>query len=150
MALRTRLSLAFICTVLVPVLAGAIVVLIAVPRVLHSQIANRLRTAGVGVTNVLSAKCTEAAQAAQLLGVEVATLGPAGAVNHMVASNAVGYAVVAGPGDTIVASAGSLPGAPGTKTPSPALLNSCAARLAERQLRDLEQRAPWRSPAARH
>jgi len=99
MALRTRLSLAFICTVLVPVLAGAIVVLIAVPRVLHSQIANRLRTAGVGVTNVLSAKCTEAAQAAQLLGVEVATLGPAAAVNHMVASNAVGYAVVAGPGD---------------------------------------------------
>jgi two-component system, cell cycle response regulator len=126
MALRTRLSLAFICTVLVPVLAGAIVVLIAVPRVLHSQIANRLRTASVGVTNVLSAKCTEAAQAAQLLGVEVATLGPAVAVNHMVASNAVGYAVVAGPGGTIVASAGSLPGAPGTKTPPPAVLNSCA------------------------
>jgi two-component system cell cycle response regulator len=129
MALRTRLSLAFICTVLVPVLAGAIVVLIAVPRVLHSQIANRLRTAGVGVTNVLSAKCTEAAQVAQLLGVEVATLGPALAVNHLVTSNAVGYAVVAGPGGTIVASAGSLPGAPGTKTPPPALLNSCAPGL---------------------
>jgi two-component system, cell cycle response regulator len=129
MALRTRLSLAFICTVLVPVVAGAIVVLIAVPRVLHSQIANRLRTASVGVTNVLSAKCTEAAQAAQLLGVEVATLGPSSAVNHMVASNAVGYAVVAGPGGTIVASAGSLPGAPGTKTPAPALLNSCAPGL---------------------
>jgi two-component system cell cycle response regulator len=133
MALRTRLSLAFICTVLVPVLAGAIVVLIAVPRVLHSQIANRLRTAGVGVTNVLSAKCTEAAQAAQLLGVEVATLGPASAVNHMVANNAVGYAVVAGPGGTIVASAGSLPGAPGTKTPSPAVLNSCAPGAADVQ-----------------
>ncbi|HTC69986.1 MAG TPA: diguanylate cyclase, partial [Acidothermaceae bacterium] len=127
MALRTRLSLAFICTVLVPVLAGAIVVLIAVPRVLHSQIANRLRTAGVGVTNVLSARCTEAGQAAQLLGVEVATLGPSAAVNHMVSSNAVGYAVVAGPGGAIVASAGSLPGAPGTKTPPPALLNSCTS-----------------------
>ncbi len=78
MALRTRLSLAFVLIVLVPILVGAIAVLIAVPHILKSQIGTRLRTAGVSVTDVLSARCTQAQQAAQLLGLEVATHRPAG------------------------------------------------------------------------
>src|ERR1700722_450729 len=60
MALRTRLSLAFVLIVLIPILVGAIAVLIAVPHILKSQIGTRLRTAGVSVTDVLAARCTQA------------------------------------------------------------------------------------------
>ncbi len=123
MALRTRLSLAFVLIVLIPILVGAIAVLIAVPHILKSQIGTRLRTAGVSVTDVLSARCTQAQQAAQLLGLEVAALGPQAAVSHMVSDHAVDYAVVSGSNGAIVASAGILAGAPaqvGTST-----LNSC-------------------------
>jgi two-component system, cell cycle response regulator len=123
MALRTRLSLAFVLIVLIPILVGAIAVLIAVPHVLKSQIGTRLRTAGVSVTDVLSARCTQAQQAAQLLGLEVATQGPQAAVTHMVSDHTVDYAVVSGSNGAIVASAGKLAGVPaqvGTST-----LNSC-------------------------
>ena len=123
MALRTRLSLAFVLIVLVPILVGAIAVLIAVPQVLKSQIATRLRTAGVSVTDVLSARCMQAQQAAQLLGLEVATLGPQAAVTHLVSDRAVDYAVVSGSDGAIVASAGQLAGAPAQVAPS--VLNSC-------------------------
>jgi two-component system, cell cycle response regulator len=123
MALRTRLSLAFVLIVLVPILVGAIAVLVAVPHVLKSQIGTRLRTAGVSVTDVLSARCTQAQQAAQLLGNEVATLGPQAAVTHMVSDHAVDYAVVSGSDGAIVASAGQLAGAPAQVATS--ALNSC-------------------------
>jgi two-component system, cell cycle response regulator len=123
MALRTRLSLAFVLIVLVPILVGAIAVLVAVPQILNSQIGTRLRTAGVSVTSVLSAKCTQAQQAAQLLGLEVATLGPQAAVTHMVSDHAVDYAVVSGSNGAIVASAGQLAGAPAQVAPT--VLNSC-------------------------
>jgi two-component system cell cycle response regulator len=125
MALRTRLSLAFVLIVLIPILVGAIAVLIAVPHVLKSQIGTRLRTAGVSVTDVLSARCTQAQQAAQLLGFEVATQGPQAAVTHMVSDHAVDYAVVSGSDGAIVASAGQLAGAPAQVAKTPAILNSC-------------------------
>ena len=123
MALRTRLSLAFVLIVLIPILVGAIAVLIAVPHILKSQIGTRLRTAGVSVTDVLSARCTQAQQAAQLLGLEVATVGPQAAVTHMVSDHAVDYAVVSGSNGAIVASAGQLTGAQTAKAPT--VLNSC-------------------------
>jgi two-component system, cell cycle response regulator len=125
MALRTRLSLAFVLIVLVPILVGAIVVLVAVPHILKSQIGTRLRTAGVSVTDVLSARCTQAQQAAQLLGLEVATRGPQAAVTQMVSDYAVDYAVVSGSDGAIVASAGQLAGAPAQAALTPAVLNSC-------------------------
>src|SRR5665213_2986033 len=124
MALRTRLSLAFVLIVLIPILVGAIAVLIAVPHVLKSQIGARLRTAVVSVTDVLSARGTQTQQAAQLLGFEVATRGPQAAVTQLVSDHTVDYAVVSGSNGAIVASAGKLAGAPaqvGTST-----LNSCA------------------------
>ena len=125
MALRTRLSLAFVLIVLVPILVGAIAVLIAVPHILKSQIGTRLRTAGVSVTDVLSARCTQAQLAAQLLGREVATSGPQAAVTQMVADHTVDYAVVSGSDGAIVASAGQLAGAPAQVAKTPAVLNSC-------------------------
>src|SRR5450755_301271 len=125
MALRTRLSLAFVLIVLVPILVGAIAVLIAVPHILKSQIGTRLRTAGVSVTDVLSARCTQAQQAAQLLGFEVATNGPQAAVTGMVSDHAVDYAVVSGSDGAIVASAGQLASAPAQVAKTPANLNSC-------------------------
>src|SRR5665213_3629819 len=124
MALRSRLSLAFVFVVLLPVLVGSLVVLIAVPRILREQIGDRLRTASVSVTDVLAARCTEANQAAQLLGLEVAALGPAAAVKQMVTAGTVDYAVVAGANSAVVASAGRLPNGT-TPTPLPAVLNSC-------------------------
>ena len=127
MALRSRLSLAFVFVVLVPVLAGSLVVLIAVPHILRDQIGDRLRTASVNVTDVLAARCTEANQAAQLLGLEVAALGPAAAVKQMVGAGTVDYAVVEGQNATIAASAGQLRGGT-TPTPLPAVLNSCGDR----------------------
>jgi two-component system cell cycle response regulator len=123
MALRTRLSLAFVLIVLTPILVGAIAVVIAVPHILKSQIGTRLRTAGVSVTDVLSARCTQAQLAAQLLGLEVATLGPQAAVTHLVAEHTVDYAVVSGSNGAIVASAGQLAGAPAHAGTS--ALNSC-------------------------
>jgi two-component system cell cycle response regulator len=123
-ALRTRLALAFVFVVLVPVLVGSVIVLISVPRILHNQIGGRLRTASVGVADVLAARCVQATQAAQLLGLEVATSDPASAVKFMVESHAVDYAVVEGPNQTIVASAGQLPRAQ-APTPLPEVLDSC-------------------------
>jgi two-component system cell cycle response regulator len=123
MALRTRLSLAFVLIVLIPILVGAIAVMIAVPHILKSQIGTRLRTAGVSVTDVLSARCTQAQLAAQVLGLKVATSGPQAAVTQMVADHTVDYAVVSGSNGTIVASAGKLAGAPAQVRTS--TLNSC-------------------------
>ena len=127
MTLRSRLSLAFVFVVMVPVLVGSLVVLIAVPRILRDQIGDRLRTASVNVTDVLAARCTEANQAAQILGLEVAALGPAAAVKQMVTAGTVDYAVVAGANSTVVASAGRLPNGT-TPTPLPDVLNSCGDR----------------------
>ena len=124
MALRTRLSLAFVFTVLVPVLAGSIVVLIAVPGILRNQIGGRLRTASVSVSGVLASRCAAAQQATQLLGLKVAALGPQAAVQQMVSNHVVDYAVVEGQNGTVVASAGTLPKAPTTQ-PLPEVLNSC-------------------------
>src|SRR5450432_2797159 len=124
MTLRTRLSLAFVFTVLVPVLVGSIVVLIAVPGILHNQIGGRLRTAGVSVAGVLASRCAAAEQATQLLGLKVAALGPQTAVNQVGGSHVVDYAVVEGPNSTVVAAAGTLPKAP-TPQPLPDVLNSC-------------------------
>ncbi len=124
MALRTRLSLAFVFVVLVPVLVGSLIVLIAVPRILHTQIGSRLRTSSISVADVLTARCTQAAQAAQLLGLKAAAFGPASAVKQMVDSHAVDYAVVEGANQSVVASAGKVPAAK-TPTPLPEVLNSC-------------------------
>ncbi|MDQ1485805.1 MAG: hypothetical protein QOJ62_1498 [Actinomycetota bacterium] len=124
MALRTRLSLAFVMVVLVPVLVGSIIVSIVVPNILHNQIAGRLRIARTSVADVLAARCVQASQAAQLLGLEVAALGPAQAVQQMVGSHAVDYAVVEGSNGDVVAAAGALPSA-SVRQPLPEILNSC-------------------------
>lgn len=127
MALRTRLSLAFVVVVLLPVVVGAILVLVVAPSTLHDQVAGRLRTARASVTEMLAARCSEASQAAQLLGLQVAALGPQSAVEQAVQNSGVGYAVVEDSSGRVVASAGSLPNAPpsaGAK-PSPAVLDSC-------------------------
>jgi diguanylate cyclase (GGDEF)-like protein len=123
-ALRTRLSLAFVLVVLVPVVVGAIVVAVVAPRVLHSQTSGRLRTAESSVADVIAARCREAEQAAQILGLEVAAVGPQQATQGMVATSAVDYAVVESSTGAVVASAGSLPGAP-TGTPLADVLDSC-------------------------
>lgn len=127
MALRTRLSLAFVVVVLLPVVVGAILVLVVAPSALHDQVAGRLRTARASVTEMLAARCSEAAQAAQLLGLQVATLGPQAAVEQAVGNSGVGYAVVEDTSGRVVASAGSLPNAPSSAgpKPTPSALDSC-------------------------
>ena len=127
MALRTRLSLAFVVVVLLPVVVGAILVLVVAPSTLRDQVAGRLRTARASVTEMLAARCSEATQGAQLLGLQVATLGPQAAVEQAVRTSGVGYAVVEDSSGRVVASAGSLPNAPASAgpKPSPAMLDSC-------------------------
>ena len=124
MALRTRLSLAFVVVVLVPVLVGSIIVSVVVPNILHNQSAGRLRIARTSVSDVLAARCMQANQSAQLLGLEVAALGAAQAVQQMVGSHAVDYAVVEDSKGNVAAAAGSLPGAT-VPRPLPEVLNSC-------------------------
>jgi diguanylate cyclase (GGDEF)-like protein len=126
-ALRTRLSLAFVFVVLLPVVVGAILVLVVAPSTLHDQVAGRLRTARTSVTEVLAARCNEAAQAAQLLGLEVAAVGPQAAAQRSVEQSGVGYAVVEDTSGKVVASAGSLPNAPSSvgANPLPSTLDSC-------------------------
>jgi diguanylate cyclase (GGDEF)-like protein len=125
MSLRTRLSLAFVLVVLIPVLAGSILVAVLVPDVLHNEVSGRLRGDRTSVAEVLDARCSQAAQAAQLLGLEAADIGPQAAVRQVVANAHVDYAMVENASGGVVASAGSLPGAP-ANTPSSALLDSCA------------------------
>ncbi len=127
MVLRTRLSLAFVFVVMLPVVVGAILVLVVAPRSLHDQVAGRLRTARSSVTEMLAARCSEATQAAQLLGLQVATLGPQAAVQQAVQSSGVSYAVVEDAGGRVVASAGSLPNAPSSAGAPPLAnaLDSC-------------------------
>lgn len=129
MALRTRLSLAFVFVVLLPVVVGAVLVSVVAPSALHDQVAGRLRTARTSVTEMLSARCAQAVQAAQLLGLQVATAGPQAAVQQAVRTSGVGYAVVEDAGGKVVASAGSLPNAPASvgARPLPAALDSCGA-----------------------
>ncbi len=126
-ALRTRLSLAFVVVVLLPVVVGAVLVLVVAPSTLHDQVAGRLRTARASVTEMLAARCNQAVQAAQLAGVQVATLGPQGAVQWAVQNSGVGYAVVEDSAGHVVASAGSLPKASqsGGSQPTPQALDSC-------------------------
>jgi len=126
-ALRTRLSLAFVSVVLVPVVVGAILVLVVAPQVLHSQVSGRLRTARTSVAEVLAARCNQANQAAQLLGLQVAAVGPAAAVQRVVQQSGVGYAVVEDSSGKAVATAGSLggSGSDGSK-PLPDVLSSCS------------------------
>ncbi len=124
MGLRTRLSLAFLFVVLIPIVVGSAIVAVVVPHVLHAQLDSRLRAARTSVTDVLSARCVETGEIAQQLGLEVATLGPHAAVTKLVVDHTVDYAVVDNHDGSVVASAGLLPGA-GTPTPLPAALNSC-------------------------
>lgn len=126
MALRARLSLAFVLVVLIPVVVGAIIVSVVAPRVLHDQVSGRLRIARTSVSEVIAARCNQAGQTAEILGLEVAALGPQQAVERVVRASMVDYAVVEDSAGKVVASAGSLRGAP-TATPLPAVLNSCAA-----------------------
>ena len=125
MALRTRLSLAFVFVVLVPVVVGAVLVGVVAPQLLHDQASGRLRTARASVADVLAARCSQAGQAAQLLGLEAGTLGPASAVRQVVADSGVDYAVVEDASGNVVASAGTLSGAP-TANPPADELGSCA------------------------
>ena len=115
MALRTRLSVAFVFVVLVPVVVGAVLVAVVAPRVLHDQVSGRLRTARTSVSDVIAARCNQAMQAAQILGLDVSALGPDAAVREVVSGSGVDYAVVADSSGSVVASAGSLPGAPSAK-----------------------------------
>ncbi|MGH8888293.1 MAG: diguanylate cyclase [Acidothermaceae bacterium] len=124
MALRTRLSLAFVLVVLIPVVVGAIIVAVVAPQVLHDQVSGRLRTARTSVAEVIAGRCSQATQAAQILGLDVAALGPQEAVKRVVSDSMVDYAVVEDATGNAVAAAGSLPGAPTTR-PLPAVLNSC-------------------------
>jgi len=125
-ALRTRLSLAFVFVVLIPVVVGAIIVAVVAPHVLHSQISGRLRTARTSVSDVIAARCNQAAQAAQILGLEVAELGPQAAVQRVLRDSRVDYAVVEDASGKAVASAGHLAGAP-TAVPLPDALDSCSS-----------------------
>jgi two-component system cell cycle response regulator len=124
MKLRTRLSAAFLFVVLIPVVVGSVIVSIVVPHVLQGQLDSRLRAARTSVTDVLTARCVEAGEIVQRLGLQVATEGPQAAVASLVNSHTVDYAVVDSTSGAVVASAGSL-AAPGTRTPLPAALTSC-------------------------
>jgi diguanylate cyclase (GGDEF)-like protein len=125
MALRTRLSLAFVFVVLIPVAVGAVLVAVVAPHVLYDQQSGRLRTARTTVADALAARCHDASRTAQMLGLEVAALGPQSAVQRVLADSGANYAVVVNDAGAIVASAGSLPGAP-TARPLPPALHSCA------------------------
>jgi two-component system cell cycle response regulator len=122
MALRTRLSLAFLFVVLIPVVVGSAIVAVVVPHVLQSQLDSRLRAARTSVTDVLSARCVEAGEIVQRLGLLVATNQPSTAVSQLVAAHAVDYAVVADGSGAVVASAGSLPT---SGLPAPGAVTSC-------------------------
>lgn len=126
MALRTRLSLAFVFVVLIPVVVGAVLVAVVAPHVLYDQQSARLRTARTTVVDALGARCHDAGRTAQLLGLEVAALGPKPAVAQVIAESGADYAVVVDNSGAVVASAGSLPGAP-TTHPLPSALDSCAS-----------------------
>ena len=125
MALRTRLSLAFVFVVLIPVVVGAVLVAVVAPHVLYDQQSGRLRTARTTVVDALGARCHDAGRTAQLLGLEVAALGPKPAVARVIAESGADYAVAVDDSGAIVASAGSLPGAPAAHL-LPSALDSCA------------------------
>ncbi len=123
MALRTRLSLAFIFVVLIPVVVGALLVAVVAPRVLHDQLGDRLKIARTTVADVLAAKCGDAAQTARVLGLEIAAIGPEAAVRRVLDESGADYAVVQDTTGKIVASAGGIAGA---SNASPDVFDSCA------------------------
>jgi two-component system cell cycle response regulator len=122
--LRTRLSLAFVFVVLVPVVVGGVLVAIVAPNVLRTQLGDRLGTARTSAAQVLAARCAQAMQTAQVLGLEAATLGPDTAVARARQQSGADYAVVVDTAGKPVAAAGSLPGSAGT--PALSTLDSCS------------------------
>jgi two-component system cell cycle response regulator len=113
--LRGRLSLLFALVVLAPLLAGALLVGILVPRALTNQVTERLVAGRALISENVSALCTRGALAAEIVG--RAAFGPGGspapAVRAAVDRGLASYASVAGAGGSVLAAAGNLPGVSG-------------------------------------
>lgn len=112
-SLRARLWLAFVLVVLVPVAAGAILMLTRVPSALESQVDDRLSAGRAAITEVVGDLCRTAQVGADLVAHELPAATTSAAVSDVVDRQVVGYAAVLDPAGRVVAERGTVPQLPG-------------------------------------
>lgn len=112
-SLRARLWLAFVLVVLVPVAAGAVLMLTRVPSALQSQVDERLSAGRAAITEVVGDLCRTAQVGADLVAHELPTATTSAAVADVVDRQVVGYAAVLDPAGRVVAERGTVPQLPG-------------------------------------
>ncbi|MFP5334102.1 MAG: diguanylate cyclase [Actinomycetes bacterium] len=114
MSLRVRLTLVLVTTVLLPLLAVAVVVTVLVPRVAADEVADRLEVTARSAATALTRQCTSLGLAARSLAVEAAprlVTGepvPASAAEGAAAGLPATTTAVLGPSGDVLVSAGDL------------------------------------------
>jgi len=146
--LRVRLSVVFAFVVLAPLVVAAILVGTIVPRTLDNEVMTRLVATRAAAVDAITAACTQARLAAEVLGREATGAGsPAAAVVDVVRRGLGAYAVVADPRGRTEAHAGSLPGT--ASAPSVAGLGSCGAGRPQPEPGVVSDAVAVRDPAGR-
>jgi diguanylate cyclase (GGDEF)-like protein len=125
MTLRTRLSLAFVLVVFVPIAIGAILVGRSVPAAMHDRVADQLHAASAGAQADLARLCGRAQLAAEVLARTSASASARTTTHDLVSRGLVDYAVVTGKSGAVQAAAGKA-GAARMSMPAPAHLGNCA------------------------
>lgn len=109
MTLRARLTLVLGVLVLVPLVAGAVLVGIAVPRAAAARTDAALASAAAGITARVAATCEQSGTAVRTLARGLAFSGPQPAASAVVADGLVGWVVVLDRQGAALAEAGSAP-----------------------------------------
>ncbi len=121
--MRTRLSLAFVLVVFIPVAIGAILVGRGIPSAMRSQAADELHAASADAGTALTRLCGTAQLAAEVLGRTSAGTSagssPGGAARDIVSRGLVDYAVVLDDAGHVRGSAGAVAGSRPPAVPAP-------------------------------
>jgi diguanylate cyclase (GGDEF)-like protein len=109
MTLRSRLMLVLGALVLAPLVAGAVLVTIAVPRAAADRAESTLVAARSGVTQTLITRCGTAGSAVRALARDLGVTDPKSAAQGVVSDGLVDWAAVLDQKGAVVAQAGTVP-----------------------------------------
>jgi diguanylate cyclase (GGDEF)-like protein len=109
MTLRARLSLVLGVLVLVPLVAGAVLVGVAVPRAAADRVDDSLTSAVTGTSSAIAAACERSGSAVRALGRDLGTTTPRAAAEAVVSDRLAGWSAVLDADGRVLARAGDLP-----------------------------------------
>ncbi len=109
MTLRSRFALVLGVLVMVPLVAGAVLVVYAVPRATNDRADSLVVSARSSVSSAIQTRCERTAIAARVVGRDTAAVRPQEATRAAVEDGLVDWAAVIGPGGRLLGSSGELP-----------------------------------------